>query len=82
MQCPKYEDSRRKMLQDIEELPNDIGTTILAEPGELLYILLGKSNPRLDLEQMIQIWIISATCISKMYRSSIKDRTQINKQVP
>ena len=33
------------MLQNIEELPNDIGTTVIAEHGELLYILLGKSNP-------------------------------------
>ena len=64
MQCPKYENSRRVMLQNIEELPNDIGTTVLAEHGELLYILLGKSNPRLDLEQMVQIWLISANYIS------------------
>ena len=38
------------MLQIIEDLPNDIGSMVLAEHGEVLYILLGKSDARLEVE--------------------------------
>ena len=81
MQCPMYEDSRKILFQTINELPNDIGSLVLDEPGEVLYILLGKSDQRLDIEQMIQVWLISASFISRMYRTAIKKRRQLDLNV-
>ena len=77
MQCPMYENSRKIMFQRINDLPNDIGVVVLDEPGEVLYILLGKSDQRLDTEQMIQVWLISASFIRRMYRTSVKRRRQL-----
>ena len=78
MQCPIHEDSRKFMFQQINGLPNDIGPLVLSEPGEILYILLGKSDQRLDIDQMIQVWLISASFISRMYRIAIKKRRHLD----
>ena len=48
MQCPAYENIRREMLDKIADLQNDIGTMVLAEHGEILYILLGIFHTNLN----------------------------------
>ena len=53
-------------------LPNDIGSVIVSNHNEVLFTLLGKQDVRFDVEQMIQVWVISAKHISRMYRLAIK----------
>ena len=79
MQCPASEMIRIEMFDTMLMLPNDIGRELLAEPGQVLLLLLGKPDVRFDIEQMVQFWAISAYYISKIYRTTVRNRLRLEK---
>ena len=45
-----------------------------AEPGEVIYWLLGKQIAEVEYDVMTEIWKISGTCIADMYLKTLRQR--------
>ena len=69
MECPKWQQSRSEMFQDIMNIEDGCGQALLRSQHDILLELLGLHVDGLTLyEQMSNIWYISASHISTMYR--------------
>ena len=78
MQCLTYGIIREEVFQNIALLPNDIGTEILSNSHETLSTLLRKHNGQYDIEQVAQVWIISAKYTSRIYRLAVRKRLDLS----
>ena len=60
MQCPACDTIRYDVFEAVKQLPNDIGSEIIAEHSEFMYVLQSKGGIRFNIEQTIPVKILSA----------------------
>ena len=76
MQCPHNSDLRELMLTRIYELERTRAVKLI-KPGEFIYNLLGKYLDGIDIDVMMDFWIIAGNAINKMYERSITSKKGI-----
>ena len=67
LQCPRWQNERTEMLNEIDNIPDGSGHALLNSQCDLVIALLGKADPDLSYEQKVTILTISSKYISKMY---------------
>ena len=67
LQCPRWQNERTEMLNEIDNIPDGSGHALLNSQCDLVIALLGKVDPDLSYEQKVTILTISSKYISKMY---------------
>ena len=65
------------MFQKINEIPDRVGNVIIDHSNNILYTLLGKWCTEVDEQANLSFNEITATYISRMYRTVIKNRLGI-----
>ena len=73
MECPFYEDIRKEMYEEIRRLQCDSIDTALNNAPECFHILLGKQPDGVEMENMVDLCLISGKYISRIY-DSVTDR--------
>ena len=74
MQCPFFEEDRRKMFAEMEDLACREIDEILNDAANIFLHLMGKHPPNVSFDVMYEFWVLVASHISYMYRSVITGR--------
>ena len=74
LQCPFFQQERTHMFNEIEMKCEVWASKISNQGFDLLHILLGKQPENISFDEMLQIWLISGTHISRIYKSVITGR--------
>ena len=74
MQCPFFEEEKRAMLEELNELENAEITELLNEQGRTFLYLMGKHPENVSFEIMYKVWAISARHIAEIYKRAIIGR--------
>ena len=67
MQCPYFSTKRADMFNELENLGPLWKDKLMGTGPEILYILLGRQPENVSFDEMLCVWQISGTHISKMY---------------
>ena len=71
MQCPFFEEDRRKMFAEMNALLCREIDEILTDAANIFLYLMGKHPHNVDFEVIYKFWVLAASHISEMYRSVI-----------
>ena len=74
MQCPNNEGTKEEMLDMIKALNDEAVDLILAQPQNLLGVLMGKHPEGVSFESMVKVWVISSKYIADIYRRIMRSR--------
>ena len=72
MQCPRFQQERTSLFEEIRALPDGIGIYILDMERDIMSTLLGRHATNCVIEQMEEIWLISSRFIAMMYKKNLK----------
>ena len=76
-QCPFYHTERIKMYEEIHRKCLNVKRIFDENAGDILYYLLGRAIPRIEEEEMMQLWSISGTFVCKMYNKAVSNNTGV-----
>ena len=71
MQCPFYEDTRREMYSEIENLQCQQINEALSDPQNTFTLILGKQPESISIENMFSLCMITGKYITRIYDSII-----------
>ena len=74
LQCPFYDADRMEMFNEIESVSDTWSDKISNRGYDILHILLGMQPDGISYDEMICIWLIAGSHISRMYQSAIAGR--------
>ena len=74
LQCPFYNAERTEMFNEIESVSDTWSDKISNQGYDILHILLGMQPDGISYDEMICIWLIAGSHISRMYQSAIAGR--------
>ena len=77
LQCPYFNEDRTMMYDGIFSNCPNAEKVFKEESANIIYYLLGKKIPSFEDEEMLRLWCISGSAISKMYRRVISNRTGV-----
>ena len=69
MQCPFYEEDRREMYQEIEDLECEEINEALNEMTEVFPIIMGKQPENVSIENMFRLCFVTGRHIARIYDS-------------
>ena len=72
MECPRFQQERTNLFDELRDIPGNIGRTVFEIDGDILSVLLGRHVDALTIEQMEEIWMVSCKHIVLMYRMNLK----------
>ena len=70
MQCPFFEEEKRVMFEEINDLENLEINEVLREQGKTFLYLMGKQPDNVSFETMYNMWAISAKHIANILQAS------------
>ena len=74
MQCPFYSDDSTALFNALRDLDNETSRRIVNEPADYFFVVMGKQPAYANVEEMVEIWLLSGYHISKMYKRAIIGR--------
>ena len=72
MQCPFFDENRREMYRELEDLQCEEITEALSNPQNTLSLVLGKQPENMSLANMLNLCMITGKHISRMYDTAIQ----------
>ena len=67
MQCPFYSSERYERHALLEQMNSQLANRILNDSTNCFYIRMGKQPEYASFQDMVQIWLVSGDCISRLY---------------
>ena len=77
MQCPYFQDCRKRMFSHIYEVDATLEETFREQPENVFPWLLGKDIIGCEYDTMCMVWIISGNAMNDMYTQVIGMRAGI-----
>ena len=77
MQCPRHQDIRTGMFEDLYSFCGELRTLFVDKPGEVFYWLIGKDIDDCDEAFMNAFLTISGKAINEIYVRTTRDRTGV-----
>ena len=74
MQCPAFEEDRKKMFERIFAIDPECEINFIENPGQTFFRLMGKNIEGFEMNRMAKIWITAGQCITKIYKQVLKAR--------
>ena len=74
MQCPFYSEESGEMFASLGRLNSEVATRVMNGPTVYFNIMMGKYPEYASFAEMVNIWVLSGTLISRLYRRAIIGR--------
>ena len=74
MQCPFYSDMSNELFAALSLLNSEAAIRVVQDPSNYFHVIMGKHPENADFQEMIEIWMLSGSIISKLYRSAVAGR--------
>ena len=74
MQCPFYDDITAGLFASLSRLNSEAARRVVRDPANYFSTIMGKHPENADFQEMIEVWMISGSLISKLYMSATAGR--------
>ena len=74
MQCPFFSSEMRKLYESLDQMDNDVASRVANDTQNYFHIIMDKHPKYATFQSMVDIWLLTGECISKIYRRAIKGR--------
>ena len=71
MQCSFYSDMCAELFDALSRLNSEAAGIVVNDPPSYFHVIMGRHPENADFQEMIEIWMLSGSFISKLYLSAV-----------
>ena len=72
MQCPFFSTEMRNLYESLGRMGSDVASRVANDAQNYFHIIMGKQPEYATFQSMVDIWLLTGECISKIYRCAVE----------